>query len=106
MFNLNNKIKINIINRDSKILTLINLFFIKMRLIVHNINFNNLIDYIINMIIVKHRLFMIDKMIIKRFKKYINYIKMNMLIKKDIHFLFYKKNFKINYKLSFFKINH
>ena len=86
MFNLNNKIKINIINRDNKILILISFLFIKMRLIVHNINFNNLIDYIINIIIVKHYFFTIDKMIIKRFKKYINYIKMNMLIEKNIHF--------------------
>ena len=62
-----------------------------MKLIVYNINFNNLIDYIINIIIVK---------------KYINYIKMNMLIEKNIHFLFYKRNFKINCKLSFLKINH
>ena len=106
MFNLNNKIKINIINHDNKILTLINLFFIKMRLIVHNINLNNLIDYIINIIIVKHRFFTIDKIIIKRFKKHINYIKINMLIEKNIHFLFYKKSFKINCKSSLLKINH
>ena len=100
MLNLNNKIKINIINRGNKILMLINLFFIKMRLIVYNINFNNLIDYIINIIIVKHYFFIIDKMIIKRFKEHINHIKIN------IHFLFYKKSFKINCKLSLFKINH
>ena len=106
MLNSNNKIKINIINYNNKISMLINLFFIKMRLIVHNINFNNLIDYIINIIIVKHRFFTIDKIIIKRFKKYINYIKMNISIEKNIHFLFYKKNFKINCKSSFFKINH
>ena len=62
-----------------------------MKLIAYNINLNNLIDYIINIIIVK---------------KYINYIKMNMSIEKDIHFLFYKKNLKINYKLSFFKIDY
>ena len=48
---------------------LINLFFIKMRLIVYNINLNNLIDHIINVIIVKYRFFMINKMIIKRLKK-------------------------------------
>ena len=106
MFNLNNKIKINIINRDNKISTLINLFFIKMKLIIHNINLSNLIDYIINIIIVKHRLFTIDKMVIKHFKKHINHIKMNMLIKKNTHFLLYKKNLKINYKSSFFKINY
>ena len=106
MLNLNNKIKINMINRDNKILILINLFFIKMRLIVHNINFNNLINYIINMIIVKYRLFTIDKIIIKRFKKHINSIKMNISIEKNTHFLFYKKNFKINCRLSFLKINH
>ena len=68
-----------------------NLFLIKMKLIAYNINFNNLIDHIINMIIVK---------------KHINYIKMNMLIEKDIHFLFYKKNLKINCRSSLFKINH
>ena len=62
-----------------------------MKLIAHNINLNNLINYIINMIIVK---------------EYINYIKVNMLIEKNIHFLFYKRNFKINYKSSFLKINH
>ena len=105
MFNLNNKIKINMINRDNKILMLINLFFIKMKLIAYNINFNNLINYIINIIIVKHRFFTIDKIIIKRFK-YVNYIKINILIEKNIHFLFYKRNFKINYKSSFLKINH
>ena len=77
-----------------------------MRLIIHNINLNNLINYIINIIIVKHYFFIIDKTIIKRFKKYINYIKINILIEKDIHFLLCKRNFKINYKLSLFKINH
>ena len=106
MHNLNNKIKINITNFDNKILISTNLFFIKMKLIAYNINFNNLINYIINIIIVKYYFFIIDKMIIKRFKKYINHIKMNILIEKDIHFLFYKKNFKINYKSSLFKINH
>ena len=106
MFNLNNKIKVNMINRDNKISTSIKIFFIKMKLIVHNINLNNLIDHIINIIIVKHRFFMIDKMIIKRFKKYINHIKMNMLIKKDIHFLLCKRSLKINCKSSLFKINH
>ena len=85
---------------------LINLFFIKMKLIVYNINLNNLIDYIINIIIVKYRLFTIDKMIIKHFKKYIAYIKMNILIEKNIHFLFYKRSLKINCKSSLFKINH
>ena len=70
---------------------LTNFFLIKMKLIAYNINFNNLIDHIINMIIVK---------------KYINYIKMNMLIEKDNHFLFYKKNLKINCRSSLFKINH
>ena len=79
------------ISLDNKTLMLINLFFIKMKLIAHNINFNNLIDYIINIIIVK---------------RYINYIKMNILIEKNIHFLFYKKNLKINCKSSFFKIDH
>ena len=91
MHNLNNKIKINIISLGSKILMLINLFFIKIKLIAHNINFNNLINYIINMIIVK---------------KYINYIKVNILIEKVIHFLFYKRNLKINCKSSFFKIGY
>ena len=71
MYNLNNKIKINIIDFDNKILMLIDFLFIKMKLIVYNINFNNLIDYIINIIIVK---------------KYINYIKMDILIEKIIHF--------------------
>ena len=87
MHNLNNEIKINMINLDNKISMSINLFFIKMKLIVYNINLSNLIDYIINMIIVNF-FFMIDKMIIKRFKKHINYITMNMLIEKDIHFFF------------------
>ena len=85
---------------------LINLFRIKMKLIAHHINLSNLIDYIINMIIVRHRLFTIDKMIIKHIKKRINYIKMNMLIEMNIHFLFYKKDFKINYKLPLLKINY
>ena len=92
MFNLNNNIKVNIINRDNKILMLIKKKFIEMRLIVYNINFNNLIDYIINIIINKHRFFMIDKIIIKRFKKHINHIKMNMLIEKNIHFFLQKKS--------------
>ena len=86
MHNLNNKININIIKFNNKISMLVNLFFIKIKLIAYNINFNNLINHIINIIIVKYYFFMIDKMIIKRFKKYINYIKMNMLIAKDIHF--------------------
>ena len=77
-----------------------------MKLIAHNINFNNLIDYIINITIVKYYFFIIGKMVIKRFKKYINYIKINMLIEKDTHFLFYKKNLKINCKSSFFKIDY
>ena len=70
-----------------------------MRLVAHNINLNNLINHIINIIIVKYRFFIIDKMIIKRFKKHINYIKMNMLIEKDIHF-FIRKISKsiINYR--------
>ena len=106
MFNLNNKIKINTIDRDNKISMLIDFFLIKMRLIVHNINFNNLINHIINIIIVKYRFFTIDKMIIKRFKEYINYIKMNILIEKDIQFFFGKKNLKINCKSLFLKINH
>ena len=62
-----------------------------MKLVVHNINFNNLIDHIINIIIVR---------------EHINYIKVNMPIEKDIHFFLYKKNLKINCKSSFFKINH
>ena len=106
MFNLDNKIRVNITDRDNNISTLTEFFFIKMRLIVHNINFNNLIDYIINIIIVKHRFFTINKMIIKHFKKYINHIKMNILIIIKIHFLFYKRSLKINCISSFFKINH
>ena len=89
--NSNNKIRINITNLDNKISISTNLFFIKMKLIVHNINLSNLIDYIINIIIVK---------------KYINYIKVNMLIEKNIHFLFYKKNLKINCKSSLLKISY
>ena len=91
MHNSNNKIKINIINFDNKISMSINLFFIKMKLIAHNINFNNLINHIINIIIIK---------------KHINHIKMNILIEKDTHFLLYKRNFKINYKSPLLKINH
>ena len=86
MHNLNNKININIIKFNNKISMLVNIFFIKIKLIAYNINFNNLINHIINIIIAKYYFFIIDKMIIKRFKKYINYIKMNMLIAKDIHF--------------------
>ena len=93
-------------DRGNKISILINLFLIKMRLIAHNINFNNLINYIINITIVKHYFFIIDKIIIKRFKKHINYIKINILIEKDIHSLICKKNLKINYKSSLLKINH
>ena len=62
-----------------------------MKLIAYNINFNNLIDHIINIIIVK---------------KHINYIKINMLIEENTHFLFYKRNPKINCRSSFFKINY
>ena len=74
-----------------------------MKLFAHYINLNNLIDHIINIIIDKHYLFMIDKMIIKHIKKFINYIKMNMLIEMNIRLLLYKKNLKINYKSSFLK---
>ena len=77
-----------------------------MKLIVYNIDFNNLIDYIINIIIVKCYFFIINKMLIKRFKKHINYIKINMLIEENTHFLFYKKHLKINYRLSLFKISY
>ena len=65
----------------------INLFFIKMKLIAYNINFNNLINHIINITIVK---------------KHINYIKINMLIEKNIHFFFIKEISKliINYRFS------
>ena len=74
-----------------------------MKLLAHYINLNNLIDYIINITIDRHRLFTIDKMIIKHIKKFINYIKMNMLIEMNIRLLFYKKNLRINYKSSFLK---
>ena len=74
------------INHDNKTSMLINLFFVKMKLITYRINLNNLIDYIINIIIVKHRFFTIDKMIIKHIKKCINYIKINRLIEMNIHF--------------------
>ena len=77
-----------------------------MKLLAHHINLNNLIDYIINMIIDKHRFFIIDKIIIKHIKKFINHIKMNMLIEINIRLLLYKKNLKINYKSSFLKTNH
>ena len=94
------------INHDNKISMLINLFFIKIKLIAYRINLNNLIDYIINITIVKYRLFTIDKMIIKHIKKCINYIKVNMLIEINIRLLLYKRNLKINCKSSVFKINH
>ena len=74
-----------------------------MKLLAHHINLNNLIDHIINITIDKHRLFTIDKMIIKHIKKFINYIRMNILIEMDIRLLLCKKNLKINYKSSFFK---
>ena len=105
MLNNDNKLIINTINLDYKISMLINFFRFKMKLLAHHINLNNLIDYIINIIIDKHRFFTIDKMIIKHIKKFINYIKMNMLIEMNIRLLFYKKNFKINYKSSFLKTN-
>ena len=79
------------INFDNKTSMSTNLFFIKMKLIAHNINFNNLINHIINIIIVK---------------EHINHIKINMLIEKNTHFFLCKRNLKINYKLSLFKINH
>ena len=85
---------------------LIDFFRFKMKLFAHHINLNNLINYIINITIDKHRLFTIDKMIIKYIKKFINYIKMNILIEINIRLLFCKKNLKINCKLSFLKTNH
>ena len=74
-----------------------------MKLLAHYINLNNLIDHIINITIDKHRLFTVDKMIIKHIKEFINYIKMNILIEVNIRLLFYKKNLRINYKSSFLK---
>ena len=85
---------------------LIKTFRIKMKLITHYVDLNNLINYIINIIIVKHRFFTIDKMIIKRIKGCINCIKINILIEISIRLLLYKRNLKINYKSSLFKINH
>ena len=76
-----------------------------MKLLAHYINLNNLIDHIINITIDKHYLFTIDKMIIKHIKRFINYIKVDMLIEMDIRLLFYKKNLKINCKSPFLKIN-
>ena len=105
MLNNDNKFIINTINLNCKILMLINFFRFKMKLLAHHINLNNLIDHIINIIIDKHRFFTIDKMVIKHIKKFINHIKMNILIEINIRLLFYKKNPKINYKSSFFKIN-
>ena len=105
MFNNDNKFIINTIDLDCKISMLIDFFRFKMKLLAHHINFNNLIDYIINIIIDKHRLFTIDKIIIKHIKKFINHIKMNMLIEMNIRLLLYKKNSKINCKSSFFKTN-
>ena len=84
---------------------LIDFFHFKMKLLAHHINLNNLIDYIINMIIDKHRFFTIGKMIIKHIKRFINYIKMNMLIEMNIRLFFCKKNLRINCKSSFLKIN-
>ena len=84
---------------------LINFFRFKMKLLAHHINLNNLIDYIINITIDRHRLFTIDKMIIKHIKKFINYIKINMLIEVNIRLFFYKKNLKINCKSPFLKTN-
>ena len=106
MFNNNNKLIINIINYDNEILMLINLFFIKIELIVYRINFNNLTNYINNIIIAKHRLFTNNKIIIQYIKKRIDYIKINMLIEMNISLLFYKRNLKINCKPSLLKINH
>ena len=105
MLNNDNKLIINIINLDCKILMLTNFFRFKMKLLAHHINLNNLIDHIINIIIDKHRLFTIDKMIIKYIKRFINYIKMNMLIEMNIRLLLCKKNLKINYKSPFLKID-
>ena len=105
MLNNDNKFIINTINLNCKILMLINLFRFKMKLLAHHINLNNLIDHIINIIIDRYRFFTIDKMIIKHIKKFINYIKMNMLIEMNIRLLFYKKNLKINCKSPFLKIN-
>ena len=105
IFNNDNKFIINTINLDCKILMLINFFRFKMKLLAYHINFNNLIDYIINITIDKHRLFTIDKMIIKHIKKFINYIKVNMLIEMNIRLLLCKKNLKINCKSPFLKIN-
>ena len=105
MFNNDNKFIINTINLDCKISMLIDFFRFKIKLLAHHINLNNLIDYIINMIIDKYRLFMIDKMVIKHIKKFINHIKMNMLIEVNIRLFFCKKNLRINCKSSFLKIN-
>ena len=106
MFNNDNKFIINTINLDCKILMLIDFFRFKMKLLAHHINLNNLINHIINMIIDKHRLSTISKMVIKHIKKFINHIKMNILIEMNIRLLFYKKNLKINCKSPFFKTNH